>query len=166
MSHPLPSVVCRDLSFAWPDGDAVLTGLSTTFPVGRNGLIGRNGSGKSTLLRLIAGTLSPTAGSVSVRGRLAHLPQSTSGAAHTTVEEALGIVAVRRAVAAVERGDVSDDVLAAVGRPLMYARVDVATDNEGRTRLQELEVTEPRLFLTLDAMAPKRLARAIARRLA
>lgn len=58
------------------------------------------------------------------------------------------------------------DVLAAVGRPLMYARVDVATDNEGRTRLQELEVTEPRLFLTLDAMAPKRLARAIARRLA
>lgn len=57
-------------------------------------------------------------------------------------------------------------VLAAVGRPLLYARVDVATDNEGRTRLQELEVTEPRLFLTLDAQAPKRLARAIANKLA
>jgi hypothetical protein len=57
------------------------------------------------------------------------------------------------------------EVLAAVGRPLLYARVDLATDNAGRTRLQELEVTEPRLFLTLDAQAPKRLARAIARKL-
>jgi hypothetical protein len=57
------------------------------------------------------------------------------------------------------------EVLAAVGRPLLYARVDVATDNAGRTRLQELEVTEPRLFLTLDARAPGRLARAIQKKL-
>ncbi|WP_111768749.1 ABC-F family ATP-binding cassette domain-containing protein [Nakamurella deserti] len=115
MSHPRPSVVCHYLSFAWPDGGTVLAGLSTTFPRGRNGLVGRNGSGKSTLLRLIAGVLSPTAGTVSVRGRLAHLAQSTPGAAHTTVEEALGIATVRRALAAVERGEVTDDVLTAVG---------------------------------------------------
>jgi hypothetical protein len=59
----------------------------------------------------------------------------------------------------------AEGVLEATGRPLLYARVDVATDNEGRTRLQELEVTEPRLFLSLDAGAPGRLARAIAARL-
>jgi hypothetical protein len=56
----------------------------------------------------------------------------------------------------------SEEVLAAVGQPLLYARVDVATDNEGRTRLQELEATEPSLFLNLDPAAPSRLAQAIA----
>jgi hypothetical protein len=59
----------------------------------------------------------------------------------------------------------AEDVLAAVGQPLLYARVDVATDNEGRTRLQELEATEPSLFLHLDPAAPVRLAKAIARKL-
>lgn len=55
-------------------------------------------------------------------------------------------------------------VLEAAG-PLLYARVDLATDNEGRPRLQELEATEPCLFLSLDAGAPARLARAIAAKL-
>ncbi|WP_044182996.1 ATP-grasp domain-containing protein [Hyalangium minutum] len=59
----------------------------------------------------------------------------------------------------------AEDVLAAVGQPLLYARVDVATDNEGCTRLQELEATEPSLFLSLDPSAPERLAHAIARKL-
>jgi ABC-type polysaccharide/polyol phosphate transport system ATPase subunit len=56
----------RDVSFQVQPGAAV-------------GIVGRNGSGKSTLLQLVCGTLTPTAGSVSVRGRVAALLELGSG---------------------------------------------------------------------------------------
>jgi ATPase subunit of ABC transporter with duplicated ATPase domains len=109
------SVVCSDLSFAWPDGEAVLDGLSFTAPPGLTALVGDNGAGKSTLLRLVAGDLAPTAGSVDVQGRLGYLPQNLTLALDRTVDDVLGVAPARRALAALERGEATDAVYAAIG---------------------------------------------------
>jgi ATPase subunit of ABC transporter with duplicated ATPase domains len=109
------AILCSDLSFSWPDGTPVLSGLTTSFGAGRTGLIGVNGSGKSTLLRLIAGELRPTSGLVRADGDVGYLPQAITLGTHHTVSDLLGITAVRDALHAIEAGQVGEQVFAAVG---------------------------------------------------
>ncbi|MFE2158324.1 ABC-F family ATP-binding cassette domain-containing protein [Streptomyces lydicus] len=109
------SVVCTGLGFDCPDGTPVLEGFHLAVGPGRTGLIGLNGSGKSTLLKLIAGELTPTAGSVKVAGEVGYLPQHAPLDTHLRVDEALGIAAARTALHAIENGDASEEHFTAVG---------------------------------------------------
>jgi ATPase subunit of ABC transporter with duplicated ATPase domains len=112
MSH---AIVVDDLHFSWPDGGTLFDGLSFTVGPGRTALIGVNGSGKSALLRLIAGELVPSSGSVRVGGRLGYLPQDLTLDPALPIDEVLGIAQARWALRAIERGEVAEELFAAVG---------------------------------------------------
>ncbi|MFF9315730.1 ABC-F family ATP-binding cassette domain-containing protein [Streptomyces sp. NPDC014748] len=110
-----PSITCTALSFAWPDGTSVFSGLDIAFGPGRTGLVGVNGTGKSTLLKLIAGELTPSDGVVRAAGEVGYLPQNVTLGTGLRVDEALGIAAQRAALHAIEAGDAAEEHFETVG---------------------------------------------------
>src|SRR4051794_40229426 len=92
MSGPKSSTVTLDaLSYTAPDGRNLFENLTLAFGAERTGLVGRNGVGKSTLARLILGELTPSAGGVTVRGRLGVLRQALIPPEGATVADLMGV---------------------------------------------------------------------------
>jgi ATPase subunit of ABC transporter with duplicated ATPase domains len=108
-------ITLRDLTFEWPHGTVVLSGVNGVFNPGRTGLVGRNGAGKSTLLRLIAGILRPTAGQIDTLGEVSYLPQTLTLQQETTIAQLLGIDEIIAAMRAIESGDIDDRHFDVVG---------------------------------------------------
>jgi ATPase subunit of ABC transporter with duplicated ATPase domains len=131
MSH---AIVVNDLRFAWPEGDLLFDGLGFTVGPGRTALVGVNGSGKSSLFRLLTGELAPQGGSVMVEGKVGYLRQDLTLDADLSVDEVLGIAGVRRALAAIERGEVDEEHFTAVGD-------DWDVDERARVVLDRLGLT-------------------------
>ena len=85
------SVTISRLSYTGPDGQPLFSNLDLSFGPGRTGLVGRNGVGKTTLFRLITGELAPTAGSVSVSGRVGVLRQQVQPGTGETIADLFGV---------------------------------------------------------------------------
>ncbi|MFG3491543.1 ABC-F family ATP-binding cassette domain-containing protein [Streptomyces sp. NPDC047972] len=140
------AVVCSNLSFSWPDDTPVFHDLSFSLPQGRTGLVAPNGSGKSTLLRLVAGELTPAAGSVRADGIVGYLPQSLPLTSDLTVAEVLGVAEVIRALDAVESGDVADAHFATIGD-------DWDIEERTRAQLDRLGLADLALDRTLRTLS-------------
>jgi ATPase subunit of ABC transporter with duplicated ATPase domains len=123
----MSEIVLSGLSFSWPDDTPVFDHLSATFPGGRTGLVAPNGSGKTTLLKLVAGVLTPSAGSVTLDGLLGYLPQDLPLSGEPSVADVLGVEPILRAIAAVESGDAGEEHFTTIGADW---------DVEERTRAQ------------------------------
>ncbi|MER7516595.1 ABC-F family ATP-binding cassette domain-containing protein [Streptomyces sp. NPDC126499] len=108
-------ITCTSLSFSWPDGTGVLDDFRLAVGPGRTGLVGLNGAGKSTLLKLIAGELTPSAGTIRVAGEVGYLPQNLVLRTALRVDQVLGIDRTRAALHAIEAGDTAEEHFAAVG---------------------------------------------------
>ncbi|WP_453984222.1 ATP-binding cassette domain-containing protein [Brevibacterium casei] len=72
----MPSAITiSGLGYRLGDDTEILSGLTATIPTGTVGLVGDNGIGKSTLAGIIAGTLTPTAGTVTGAEAAVHIDQ-------------------------------------------------------------------------------------------
>ena len=115
INHSFSHVTFNKISFSWPDGTACLRELSGTFSAPLTGLIGDNGSGKSTLLKLILGQYSPTSGSIEQPESIGYLPQDLGLKTEATIADVFGVAEVLDAIAEVESGQYSEELLAIIG---------------------------------------------------
>ncbi len=122
----MPTFITIDsLGYRAPDGRPLFDDLTLAFGAERTGLVGRNGVGKSTLIGLILGELQPSAGAVSVSGRVGVLRQALQPPPGASVADLLGVAEPLAALRRIEAGGGSDADLAEADWTL-EARLDVA----------------------------------------
>jgi osmoprotectant transport system ATP-binding protein len=105
-SAPVPVIEFRDVAYALPNGQQLLSGLNLQVQRGETlVLLGRSGSGKTTTLKLINRLLTPTGGEVRVNGvptaesdvirlrrSIGYVIQEVGLFPHYTVERNIGLV--------------------------------------------------------------------------
>ncbi|WHO37293.1 ABC-F family ATP-binding cassette domain-containing protein [Sphingobium sp. AP49] len=126
----MPSILCSNLTWSTPDGQAVLSGLDLRFHNERAALVGRNGVGKTTLLRLIAGDQAPTSGSVTVNGTVARLRQAVQFGADQRIADLWEVADAIDLLRQAEIGDATADQLAKADWTL-ETRMAAALDRVG-----------------------------------
>lgn len=100
------SIIVSGLSYRYPNRAFLFSEVSLSVPDGAKvSLIGPNGAGKSTFLQLLAGRLTPTAGSIAVSSHPCFIPQQTAPD-RRTVASLLGAADKLRALRAIDAGSV------------------------------------------------------------
>lgn len=108
----MSSILLSGLSWTKPDGEQVFQGLDLSFGPERTGLVGRNGVGKTTLLKIIAGVTPPSAGSLSIEGKVVLVRQMLESDPHETVADLFGARQAIELLARAENGTASLEDLA------------------------------------------------------
>jgi ABC-type multidrug transport system ATPase subunit len=100
-----PVVLARGVTKAY-GRHPVLRGVDLEVPAGSLvAVVGENGAGKSTLLKILAGTLAPDEGTVSVRGGLGYCPQEPVLNGALTVDQHLRYFAAAYRLPTLGRAD-------------------------------------------------------------
>ena len=87
----LPALVSlNQLGFQFANGETLFDSLNLSFDRVPSAIVGRNGVGKSLLGRLIAGQLTPTAGSLTRQASVAYVAQTFPIIKGQTVAESAG----------------------------------------------------------------------------
>jgi ATPase subunit of ABC transporter with duplicated ATPase domains len=134
----MPAFITLDsLSYRTPAGRTLFDNLTLALGAERTGLVGRNGVGKTTLLRLILNELAPSAGAVSVCGRIGVLRQALAPAEGAALADVLGVAEPLARLARIEAGEGSDRDLAEADWTLP-ARLDAALAEVGLGGLDPL----------------------------
>ncbi|MEP0069017.1 ABC-F family ATP-binding cassette domain-containing protein [Pyruvatibacter sp.] len=99
------------VSYRLADTTLLLDTITLSLTANRTGLVGRNGIGKSTLVRLMTGDLTPSAGTVSVGGRIATLHQMLAPNPSDTLASIMAVTEPLARLDRLERGAPEDDDL-------------------------------------------------------
>lgn len=103
------------IDFYYPGAQYIFRDVSIEIPEGITAIIGDNGSGKSTLLNILAGELSPNAGSVDSLHDYIYIHQDVLGGVYKNIIDIFGYLECFESILKVENGEFSEDIFDSIG---------------------------------------------------